>query len=198
LLAAASLAEETGYSAVTVMDVTKRARVNTRSFYELFADKREVFRALHELLFRHIIAVTASGFLAGGTWPERVWEAGRALAQHMEQNPMLAHASLVDSHAGDAETVQRVEELVGGFTIFLQEGYRHTPHRPPPSPVAQQAIASTMFEIDYSQVREARVCELSRLVPHMAFISLAPFLGPDEANRFIDRQLRAQAQLPPS
>jgi AcrR family transcriptional regulator len=193
LLAAASLAEEKGYSAVTVMDLTRRARVDTRSFYRLFPNKREVFRALHELLFRQIIAVTASGFSAGNTWPERVWEAGRAFAQYVEQNPTLAHASFVDSHAGDAQTVQRVDELVGGFTVFLQEGYRHTSHSPPSS-VAQQAIASTMFEIDYSQVREARVGELSRLVPHMAFISLAPFLGCDAVNQFIDTQLGVQAQ----
>ncbi|HEV2973953.1 MAG TPA: TetR/AcrR family transcriptional regulator [Solirubrobacteraceae bacterium] len=194
LLAAARLAEEKGYPAVTVMDITKRARVDTRAFYGLFTDKREAFRALHELLFRNIIAVTASGFsTVGSSWPERVWEAGRAFAQYMELNPTLAHASLVDSHAGDPDTVSRVDQLVGGFTIFLHEGYRYRPQRPSPSKTAQMAIAAMTFEVDYSQVRESRVHELSRLLPHMVFISLTPFLGAAEANKFIDRQLASQA-----
>lgn len=193
LLAAAALAEEKGYSAVTIMDITKRASVDTRAFYGLFADKQGVFRALHELLFRQIIAVTASGFSTVGSWPERVWEAGRAFAQYMECNPVLAHASLVDSHAGDPDTVKLVDQLVGGFTVFLQEGYRYKTQGAPPSALAQQALAATMFEIDYSQVREAKVDELSRLVPHMSFIALAPFLGPAETNTLIDCQLSRHA-----
>jgi hypothetical protein len=110
----------------------------------------------------------------------------------MEQNPTLAYATFVDSHAGDTTTVQRVEELVNGFTIFLQEGYRYKPRTHPPSSLALEAIAATMFELDYSQVRQSRVRLLSRLVPHFTFISLAPFIGPAEANEVIHDKLKAQ------
>jgi AcrR family transcriptional regulator len=192
LVAAARLSEEKGYTAITISDITRDANVDTRSFYRLFADKREAFCALHDLLFRHIMAVTAAGFLAGKTWPERVWEAGRAFAQYMEQNPTLAYATFVDSHAGDAHVVQRVQELVNGFTIFLREGYQYKPGTRPPSSLALEAIAATMFELDYSQVRQSLVRRLSGLVPHFAFISLAPFIGPAEANKVIHDKLKAQ------
>lgn len=36
----------TGYSAATVQEVRRQAHVSTRSFYELYADKSELFQAL--------------------------------------------------------------------------------------------------------------------------------------------------------
>jgi AcrR family transcriptional regulator len=197
LVAAARLAHDKGYAATTIGDITKLARVDTRVFYRLFTDKREAFRALHQLLFQRIMAVTAAGFISGGTWPERIWEGGRAFAHYVEQEPTLAHASFVDSHAGDGETMQRVEELVTGFTLFLQEGYQYKPLAARPSSLALLAIAMTGFELDYSQVRESRVRQLSGLVPHVTFLALAPFIGPVEANRFIDRRLAGAEQSVP-
>jgi AcrR family transcriptional regulator len=193
LLAAARLGEKKGYAATTIADITKLARVDTRVFYQLFADKQEAFRALHELLFQRLMAVTASGFISGSTWPERIWEGGRAFAQYIEQDPTLAHASFVDSHVGDADTMQRVEELVTGFTLFLHEGYQHTPLAARPSSQALKAIAMTVFELDYSLVRESRLRELSGLLPHVTFLVLAPFIAPAEANKFIDDKIRPVA-----
>lgn len=75
----------------------------------------------------------------------------------MEQNPTLAYASLVDSYAGDADIVQRLGQIVCGFELFLQEGYQYKPQGRPPSSFALQAISTTVFELDYTQVRECRI-----------------------------------------
>ncbi len=185
LLAAATLAETKGYAATSVADIARVAGVDQRVFYRVFADKEAAFGALHELLFRHIMAVTATGFIAGESWPERVWEAGRAFASYVEQNPTLAHASFVDSHAGGTSMVQRVEQLVCGFTIFLQEGYQYTSRRKPPSSVID-VIVRSIFELDYVQVRESRLDQLSGLMPHVTFIAVAPFIGATTANELIE------------
>ncbi len=66
----------------------------------------------------------------------------------------------------------------------------HDATRPePPSPVALEAIAATNFEIAYHEVRTGRPPRLSGLLVHVTFLCLAPFLGPAEANRFIDGKL---------
>jgi AcrR family transcriptional regulator len=189
LLAAAQLAERKGYPASTVADITKLARIDNRAFYRQFADKQEAFQALHELLFRQIMAATATGFLTGASWPERVWEAARAFTRYLEQNPTLAHAALVDSHSGSGEMVGRVEQLVGGFTIFLQEGYQYNRSASAPSPIALQATAATVFELYYLQLRESRRAQLFGLVPHVTFVALSPFIGVAAANELIDRKL---------
>jgi AcrR family transcriptional regulator len=59
----------------------------------------------------------------------------------------------------------------------------------PPSRVALEAIAATNFEIAYRQVRAGPPPRLAGLLAHVTDLCLAPFVGPQEANRFIDRQL---------
>jgi AcrR family transcriptional regulator len=190
LLAAARLAEDKGYTATTVLDISKLARLDARAFYRLYDDKQAAFDALHELLFRHIIASTAAGFAAGQTWPERIWRAGLAFTHYIEQNQTLAHAAFVESYAGGPASVKRVNELVNGFTVFLEEGYRYASASPAPSPLALEAIAAAVFELDYGQARERRVRHLSGLVPQVTFIALAPFVGSAQANAFIADQLK--------
>jgi len=193
LLATARLAQQEGYAATTVTGICKAAGLDARVFYRCFPDKRTVFGALHEHHFRQVMAVTAGAFFNAGLWPERIWQAGRALAHHMEQTPALAHASFIESHATGPVTVARVQELIYAFTIFLQEGYEYSSPSVPPSPAALQAIAATIFEMGYRQTRAGGELELLGLMPHATFMALAPFLGAVKANRFIEQKLGHRA-----
>jgi len=66
---------------------------------------------------------------------------------------------------------QRIDVVVSSFTLFLQEGYRFAPENPtPPSPLALEAIAATVFEIVYRHTRHSAIrrrrasgcCRMSR------------------------------------
>lgn len=194
VFAAAQVSTKKGYSASTVAEITELAGVERRAFYRVFADKREAFGAVRELLFRHLIAVTAGAFATGRSWPERVWRAGRAFAQFIEQDAALARIAFIESQAGGPAATARSEDLIRAFTIFLQEGYRDeaqngSPTQPPPSSLALEAIVTAVFELGYRQAREGRDRQLSGLLAHAVFISLAPFLGAVETNRFLDQKI---------
>ncbi len=189
LLAAAQLSASKGYNATTLADICKLAKVDARALRRQFADKQEVFAAVHELHFQSVVAVTTRAFSAGESWPERVWEAGRAFAQSIKQNPHLAHVSFVEYYAAGSTGVQRNSELLLAFTVFLQEGYQYEASRGSPSRVALAAIAATNFEAIYQHVRADAVSDLPGLLPHAVFLELAPFLGVSETNRFIDERL---------
>lgn len=189
LAAVACLAEQRGYAATTIADISKQAGLSPRAFYRSFADKQEAFAALHEHHFRAVMGVTAGAFFAQEHWPARIWEAGRAFTRYLEFNPTLARTSFIESYAGDTVRLQRVEELIGAFTLFLQEGYQCSELDAPPTALALDAIATTIFELNYSFTRAGRIHEIGALIPHATFISLAPFLGPEGTNSFIDAQL---------
>jgi AcrR family transcriptional regulator len=192
LLAAARLAEKKGYTATTVAEITKLARVDGRAFYAAFSDKQEAFMAVHEIGVQQVMSATAGAFFAGGSsWPERIWEAGRALFQFLENNPLIAHVGFVEAYAVGPGAVQRVEESHVTFTIFLQEGYQHEPQASTPSRLALEAIITTIFEFVYHQTRTSDEPQISGLIGQMAFLAMAPFLGAAEANRFIDERLSA-------
>jgi AcrR family transcriptional regulator len=189
LLATAHATQAKGYTATTIADISRLAGVDHRVFASCFADKQEAFMAIHELGFQRTMAVTAGAFVAGESWPERIWEAGRAFTQFFEQHPTIAHIGFVESYAVGSEALQRVEEVLGAFTIFLQEGYQCLGRRSRPSSLALEAIAGATFEVAYQRTRANGRLAICGLLPHVSFISLAPFLGASEANRFIDGML---------
>ena len=185
------MAEEKGFTATTISDITKLARVDGHAFYRLFSDKQEAFMAVHELGFQQVMDVTSKAFFAGATWPERSWEAGRALAQLLEENPLIAHVGFVEAYAVGPAAVQRIEDSHTAFMFFLQEGHVYRPRPEPPSRLAMEAIISCVFELIYAQARHVGKPEVARVLPLIAYLWLAPFLAGDAAEKYIDAQLKA-------
>ncbi len=194
LYATARLAEEKGYTATTVVDITRLARVDGRVFYRLFADKQEAFSAVHELGFQQVMDVTSKAFFAAEGWPQRSWEGGRALTQLLEKNPLVAHVGFVEAYAVGPRAVQRIEDSHTAFVFFLQEGLIYASQEVPPSRVAMEAIIASVFEVVYLQARAGKDLQLAGMLPHIAHLWLTPFLGVEEADAFIDSQLPKAAE----
>jgi AcrR family transcriptional regulator len=200
LLAAARASVEKGYAATTVAEIAALASVDGRVFHRLFRDKRELLEDLFELSFQHVMTVTAGAFFAADDWPSRVWDAGRTFAQCLEQNPTLAHIAFIETYAGGQHAARRAEGFLNAFTLFLRDDSGHGPQPvdergrglTPPSRVALDAIAAAIFEIVYRQVRASPTPELSGLLPHVTNLTLAPFLGSDQIDRFADQKLTAE------
>jgi AcrR family transcriptional regulator len=185
MFATSEIVRRDGYASATVAEITRCAGVDLRTFYRMFANKQDAFVAATDILFRHLMGVTAAAFAAGSSWPDRVWEAARALTQCVEQNQGLAYVSLVEGPAVSPAAVRRTGGLACAFTIFLQEGYRYEQRRSSPSPAGLDAIAMAVFELAYEYARGNCAAPLSGLLGHVAFIALAPFLGAAETNAFI-------------
>lgn len=192
LLAAALLAERKGFNATNVGDITKLAKVASAVFYKQFSDKREAFMAAHEFGYSQVMDVTATAFFSGNEWPERSWEAGRALTQLLEANPLVAHVGFVEAYAVGSAAVQRVEDSHIAFMIFLREGFTYRKQKDnPPSRLALEATVTSIFEILYHQARRTEGPEVAQLLPHIGHLWLTPFLGREESDRLIDRELAA-------
>jgi AcrR family transcriptional regulator len=189
MFATAELVREEGYTATTIAEITKRAGIDGRVFYRMFADKQEAFSAIHELGFQQLMAATAGAFFTAEQWPERMWKALSTLTDWLEGNPAIAHVGFVESYAVGPGAVQRVEDSLIAFTIFLQEGYQHQPIERPPSHEELEAIVTCVFEIVYRELRHSGEPRISATLPALIYVSLAPFLGVCEAERFIDAQL---------
>jgi AcrR family transcriptional regulator len=189
LFAAAELAETQGYGATTVADITRRAGIDGRSFYALFIDKHDAFMTLHEIGLQQVLNVTSRAFFSGATWPERIWQAAAALTQHLASNPLIAHVGFVEAHAVGPGASQRINDSYTAFAIFLQEGYLNVKGGHPPTSTEVEAIVTAVFEIVYLQARASAASKLAGLAGHVAFLCLAPFLGAEQANDFIDGKL---------
>jgi AcrR family transcriptional regulator len=190
LYAVARIAERKGYAATTIADITKLARVDGRVFYRLFADKQEAFATAHELGFQQVMDVTTKAFFSAEGWPERSWEAGYALTQLLQANPLVTNVGFVEAYAVGASAVQRIEDTHIAFLFFLQEGLVFAEPERAPSRVAMEAIVAAIFEIIYGQARRGAELEVAGMLGYIAHLWLTPFLGPAAANQFIDAKLK--------
>jgi AcrR family transcriptional regulator len=193
LYAAARMAAEKGYTETTVSDITKLARVDGRAFYRLFSDKQEAFTAVHGLGFQQVMDVTAKAYFSTTGWPERSWEGGRALAQLLQENPLVAHVGFVEAYAVGPAAVQRIEDSHTAFMFFLQEGLLARPDAEPVSRVAMEAIIAGIFEVIYMQARKGEKAQISAMFPHISHIWLTPFLGVKASDAFIDAKMKPAA-----
>jgi AcrR family transcriptional regulator len=193
LFATARMAERKGYTGTTVGDIAELAKLDKHVFYRLFSDKQDAFMAVHELGFQQVMEVTSSAFFSGSSWPERSWEAGRALTQLLENNPLVAHVGFVEAHAVGPGAIQRIEDSHIAFMFFLQEGLVYRPQTRAPSRVVMEAIITSIFEIVYLQSRGPSRPQVTSMLGHIAHLWLTPFIGASEANEFIDRQLSSGA-----
>lgn len=189
LYATATVAAEKGYTATTVADIADAAKLDRRVFYDHFPDKRQAFLAVHEFAVRHSMTIAAAAYFSAREWPERMWEGIRADSQFAAGYPAVTRIAFVDSHAVGAPAIQQIEDSHAAFAIFLHEGYAHSSQTPPRT--ALQAIVATIFEIGHRQARQNNSRLTPRYAPHATYIALAPFLGPDATNEFIDGKLRA-------
>ena len=96
---AAAIAEK-GYSAVTIADVVRVARVSKRTFYEHFADKEACFLALYAETSDELIDLIAtSAANAPGSWEARIGAAARAYFERVAGEPELIRAALLEIQA---------------------------------------------------------------------------------------------------
>ena len=206
ICAAAQVVWERGFGEATIAEITRVAGVDGRTFYRLFADKQSVAAAIHELGFQSLLAATSNAFFTGGSWPDRVWDAFATATQTIDHNPAIAHVAFVEAHAVGPRCVQRVEDSRLAFALFLEEGH-HQEASIRVSRSAMEGIVATVFEIIYAHLRaNPRRPQTSRLVAHLAHLSLTPFIGASAAAELAEQRLtkpahhsqtRARSRRPP-
>jgi AcrR family transcriptional regulator len=189
LYTVAKLAADKGYAGTTVADITRQAGIDGRNFYRLYADKQEAFAAVHELGFQHVMDVTAKAFFSTDGWPQRSWEAGRALTQLLDANPMVAHVGFIEAYAVGPSAVQRLEDSVTAFIFFLQEGLILADPDSAPTRIGMEAIIASVFEVIYLRVREESEPQIAAALATIVHLWLTPFLGAKASDEFIDGQL---------
>ncbi|HEX3520295.1 MAG TPA: TetR/AcrR family transcriptional regulator [Solirubrobacteraceae bacterium] len=190
LLAAAEVTAQ-GYETASEAAICAAAGIDETTFHRYFADKRAAFKAVHEFHYQQVMSTTAGAFFSGENWPERVWTAGAAFAGYMQANPALLRATFVEGYAGGPPTLQRGEDIVAAFTIFLQEGYQYLNGRDQPSRLALAVIGATIFEIGYEGARLSPEPDIVGLLAPAVYVCLTPFLGAGATEELIDAQLHA-------
>jgi AcrR family transcriptional regulator len=174
---------ERGYNATTVAHITKAASVSRRTFYEHFADKEACFLAAYEMVAGHIresMQVAAEAF---EEWPQQVRAALATMLRFLAGEPELARVCMIEPIAAGGEIAARHRESMQGFVEILKAGRpQHSGERPLPE-ATEATLVGGIISLIVREINAGRAEQLEELLPDLVELTLAPYLGADEAAR---------------
>jgi AcrR family transcriptional regulator len=159
-----------GYRATRVTDVVELAGVSSRSFYELFADKRACLAAAVEE-----IVAAAGAELAAGAAGARGREAllGAALGSFaglLAAQPAAARAALIEAEVAGAEALAPLGAALGRLEAAARERLAGDPGLAGLPAEVLGAQVGAVLEIARTLLREGREAEMAGLAADLAVV----------------------------
>jgi AcrR family transcriptional regulator len=184
LVAAAIRAvEELGYGDVTVAQITARARVSRRTFYELFANREECLAAVLDDVVGLVGGELAAAGLDGLEWRERVRTGLWVILSCFDREPVLAKVCVIQALRGGPEVLQRRGEILGALAAVVDEGRGESSRGKELTPLVAEGLVGAAFGILHARLLRERAPVLRGLLGELMGLIVLPYLGPTVARR---------------
>jgi AcrR family transcriptional regulator/biotin operon repressor len=178
LRAFAVVAAERGYANTTINQIVKRASMSPTTFYANFRDKEDALMAAIDSAGAQMVAAILPAFRRNQDWAHGVRAAYGAFFNFLASRPALARLVMVEVYAAGPRAVERREEALRPLEVLLAEGRARSPKVPA---IAIEAITGGIYALTYKQIRDTGPEGLPGLAPICTYLTLAPFIGVEEA-----------------
>ncbi len=178
LRALAAVVAEKGYPAMTIGDIAARASISLSTFYANFADKEEAMLAAVDSGSSQMLATTLPAFRRAPDWPHAVRGAFGAMFAFCAAEPDYTTLGAVDVYAAGKRALEQRDQVMTSMEALLVPGFER---KPDASPIAAEAIGGAIYSMIYDQVMRGGAESMQEIAPLATYVTLAPFVGPDEA-----------------
>jgi AcrR family transcriptional regulator len=178
LRALAAIVSEKGYTATTVAEVVERAGTSQRVFYGHFENKEDAFLAALDSGSAQMLASVLPAFRRAKTWQESVRAAYEAMFSFGIEEPEYTKLGAVEMYTVGRRALQTRDGVMEGLEALLAPGYELAPDTPP---IAAEAIGGAIYALIHHQVKTKGPESMPELAPMATYMTLAPFLGAEEA-----------------
>ena len=172
---------ESGYLAVTVADIVRRARVSRAAFYAHFADKEDCFLAAtaegRELMIAQVRVRDASPAARVRATRRYCGSRAGAYLAFLAGEPAFARVFYIHMPTAGPRAVDRLDAAAGLFADLNQKWHQrareHHPEWPPVPPETYLALAGAADALVRSLVRAGRTHALPELEETLMSLNLA-------------------------
>ena len=178
LRALAAVVSEKGYPETTVAEIVDRAKTSQRTFYEHFANKEEAMVAALDSGSAQMLAAALPAFRRAPDWQHGVQATQEAMFSFGVGEPEYARLGAVEMYAAGKRALEQREVVTEGMEGLLAPGYELKPDIPP---ITAEAIGGALYALFYDHVKRKGAGRLAEMVPLAVYVTLAPFLGAEEA-----------------
>jgi AcrR family transcriptional regulator len=201
IAAMAQVARERGAGASTVADVVARSGVSRRTFYELFADRDDCFRAAFNQAVERAARRILPAYESAVGWRERMRAGLDALLEFLDDEPDLGALCVVDALGAGPVALERRAGVVRLLIDAVHEGRKETRAGAKPTRLTAEGIVGAVLSVLHARLSggetggpggalegDGGMQSMVRLRgPLMAMIVL-PYLGHAEAAREASRR----------
>jgi AcrR family transcriptional regulator len=183
LAAAVSAVDELGYADTTVADITSRARVSRRTFYELFKNREECLAAVLEDVVALVEGEIAAAGLDGLVWRERVRGGLWVILSFLDREPALARVCVVQTLRGDIEVLERREEILAGLAAVVDDARHEGARAGGCTPLTAEGVVGAALTIVYARLLRREPKPLTGLLGELMGMIVLPYMGTAAARR---------------
>ncbi len=178
LRAFAAVVCERGYPETRITEVCDDASCSHSTFYSHFAGKEEAMLAAIDSGSSQMLAAILPAFRRGSDWPDSVRRAYAAMFAFAAAEPAYTQLGAVEVFAAGRRAMQQRDEIMSGLELLLTQGYELAPETPP---IAAEGIGGSIYALVQDQIEAKGPESLPALTPLATYVTLAPFLGTEEA-----------------
>lgn len=171
--AAARVAAEEGYPALSIPAISAAAGTSNQTFYEHFAGKEEAFLAAFEELSARALRATLSASTAETEWRRSVEAGICGLLTHAVEEPLFAKLAFFELPAAGVPALDQADAAIRRFTTFLQPEALPPDLQPLP-PVVVEALGGGLWAAIQHEIAAGRLEMLPDLAPELTAIALTP------------------------
>ncbi len=175
--------DELGYAKSTVGQITRRASVSRRTFYELFANHEECLAAVLDEAIAAVAQELVAADLDGLAWRERIRRGLTAILGFFDRDPALARVCVVQALRGGPRVLERREQALAALTATVNEGRREAARGAGCTPLTAEGLVGAAFGIVHARLLREEREPLLNLLPELMGMVVLPYLGLAAARR---------------
>ena len=118
-------------------------------------------------------------------WREGVRIAYEAMCSYLVAEPAFARLAAVEVYAVGPEGLARRDRVIDSMSAMLAPAYAENPSVPT---IASEAIGGAVYALLRDRIRNGGPQRLPEDIPLAIYITLAPFVGPEEACAVANRR----------
>jgi AcrR family transcriptional regulator len=183
LAGAAGAIDELGYARTTVAQITARARVSRRTFYELFENRDECLAALVDEVLAMVEGELDQAVVEGLPWRERVRVGLWVILAFFDREPALARICVVHSQQAGRTVLARREEVLTRLAAVIDQGRGEGARAGDCTPLTAEGLVGAAFGILYARLARGERGAFTDLLGELMGMIVLPYLGVAAARR---------------
>ncbi len=172
---------ERGYERISVQDVIEAGRASRATFYKHFKDKEDCFaQAYHdaaEWLYRRLIGAAKRQ----PNWREGLRAGMAELLEFCANQPLLARALLVETHAAGGAALAEHDLLMERLSRAIDGARREMPSRQAPPPVTAPFMVGAIETLVRAKLMSDEPETAPEMLPGLLYFVVMQYFGEDAA-----------------